>query len=156
MSREVEGKERGRSESTSARTRVRGDLVGACAVESTKHAARMSPLDDRDPSSGVPSFFFYLTHVCAILRHNGVNLGKRDDLGAPTMRAPEEGRSRAKSDDPTSREATRVVRWPSCRLNAGTRYFAAATGFAFAALALEKPRFFMRASVPASRPRKPR
>jgi uncharacterized protein len=36
----------------------------------------------------VPNFFFHLAHVYAILRHNGVNLGKRDYLGAVTLRAP--------------------------------------------------------------------
>jgi uncharacterized protein len=36
----------------------------------------------------MPNFFFHITHVYAILRHNGVNLGKRDYLGALTMRAP--------------------------------------------------------------------
>lgn len=34
----------------------------------------------------VPNFFFHLSHVYAILRHNGVPLGKRDYLGALTMR----------------------------------------------------------------------
>jgi hypothetical protein len=36
----------------------------------------------------VPNFFFHLTHAYAILRHNGVGLGKRDYLGALTLRAP--------------------------------------------------------------------
>ena len=36
----------------------------------------------------VPNFFFHLTHAYAILRHNGVNLGKRDYLGALSLRAP--------------------------------------------------------------------
>ncbi len=37
---------------------------------------------------GVPNFFFHLTHAFAILRHNGVDIGKRDYLGALTLRAP--------------------------------------------------------------------
>ena len=37
----------------------------------------------------VPNFFFHSTHAYAILRHRGVNLGKRDYLGALTMRAPD-------------------------------------------------------------------
>jgi hypothetical protein len=37
---------------------------------------------------GVPNFFFHLTHAYAILRHNGVNLGKRDYLGPVTQRMP--------------------------------------------------------------------
>jgi uncharacterized protein len=35
-----------------------------------------------------PNFFFHLTHTYAILRHNGVPLGKRDYLGALTQRLP--------------------------------------------------------------------
>jgi hypothetical protein len=37
---------------------------------------------------GVPNFFFHLTHSFAILRHNGVDIGKRDYLGALSQRAP--------------------------------------------------------------------
>ena len=33
-----------------------------------------------------PNFFFHLTHAYAILRHAGVKLGKRDYLGALSMR----------------------------------------------------------------------
>ncbi len=33
-----------------------------------------------------PNFFFHLTHVYAILRHNGVPVGKRDYLGTLTQR----------------------------------------------------------------------
>ena len=36
----------------------------------------------------VPNFFFHLTTAYAILRHNGVAVGKRDYLGALTQRAP--------------------------------------------------------------------
>ena len=35
----------------------------------------------------LPNFYFHLTHTYAILRHNGVNLGKRDYLGALSLRA---------------------------------------------------------------------
>jgi len=35
-----------------------------------------------------PNFFFHSTHVYAILRHNGVNLGKKDYLGALSMHNP--------------------------------------------------------------------
>jgi len=34
----------------------------------------------------VPNFFFHLTHAYAILRHNGVGIGKRDYLGPLTLR----------------------------------------------------------------------
>lgn len=36
----------------------------------------------------VPNFFFHASHVYAILRHNGVNLGKKDYLGTLSLRAP--------------------------------------------------------------------
>ncbi len=36
----------------------------------------------------LPNFFFHTTHVYAILRHNGVALGKRDFLGELSKRAP--------------------------------------------------------------------
>ena len=35
-----------------------------------------------------PNFYFHLTTAYAILRHNGVGLGKRDFLGALTQTAP--------------------------------------------------------------------
>jgi hypothetical protein len=34
----------------------------------------------------LPNFFFHLTHTYAILRHNGVSLGKRDYLGPLSLR----------------------------------------------------------------------
>lgn len=36
----------------------------------------------------VPNFFFHAGHAYAILRHNGVGVGKRDFLGALTMKNP--------------------------------------------------------------------
>jgi uncharacterized protein len=36
----------------------------------------------------VPNFFFHLTTAYAILRHNGVSVGKRDFLGAQNKRPP--------------------------------------------------------------------
>lgn len=36
----------------------------------------------------LPNFYFHLTHVYAILRHNGVDVGKRDYLGALSLKAP--------------------------------------------------------------------
>ncbi len=37
---------------------------------------------------GTPNFYFHLSHAYAILRHNGVELGKRDYLGQLTQRMP--------------------------------------------------------------------
>ncbi len=34
----------------------------------------------------LPNFFFHVTHAYAILRHNGVELGKRDFIGALSVR----------------------------------------------------------------------
>ena len=36
----------------------------------------------------MPNFYFHLTTAYAILRHNGVNVGKRDFLGAQNKRPP--------------------------------------------------------------------
>jgi len=36
----------------------------------------------------LPNFYFHVNHVYAILRHNGVSLGKKDYLGALTQHAP--------------------------------------------------------------------
>jgi hypothetical protein len=36
----------------------------------------------------IPNFFFHLTTAYAILRHNGVSIGKRDFLGAQNKRPP--------------------------------------------------------------------
>ncbi|HEX4353848.1 MAG TPA: DUF1993 domain-containing protein [Polyangiales bacterium] len=36
----------------------------------------------------MPNFFFHVTHCYAILRHNGVALGKMDYLGSLSLRAP--------------------------------------------------------------------
>jgi len=39
-------------------------------------------------SHALPNFFFHVTHAYAILRHNGVNLGKRDFLGTLVKHSP--------------------------------------------------------------------
>ncbi|WP_375757258.1 DUF1993 family protein [Corallococcus exercitus] len=36
----------------------------------------------------LPNFYFHLTHTYALLRHNGVSLGKADYLGTLSLRAP--------------------------------------------------------------------
>ncbi len=36
----------------------------------------------------LPNFYFHTTHVYALLRHNGVNLGKKDFLGTLSMHQP--------------------------------------------------------------------
>ena len=37
---------------------------------------------------GLPNFFFHLTHAYAILRHSGVDVGKRDYLGPLSQHLP--------------------------------------------------------------------
>jgi len=36
----------------------------------------------------MPNFYFHVTHAYAILRHNGVDLGKKDYVGQVSLRAP--------------------------------------------------------------------
>ncbi|MEO8876161.1 MAG: DUF1993 domain-containing protein [Polyangiaceae bacterium] len=36
----------------------------------------------------IPNFYFHMSHAYAILRHNGVNVGKRDYLGPLTQTLP--------------------------------------------------------------------
>ena len=36
----------------------------------------------------VPNFYFHIAHVYALLRHNGVGVGKRDYLGTLSQRMP--------------------------------------------------------------------
>jgi hypothetical protein len=36
----------------------------------------------------MPNFYFHVTHAYAILRHNGVDLGKKDYVGQVNLRAP--------------------------------------------------------------------
>lgn len=36
----------------------------------------------------LPNFFFHVSHAYALLRHNGVGIGKRDFLGALSQRTP--------------------------------------------------------------------
>jgi uncharacterized protein len=36
----------------------------------------------------IPNFYFHVTHAYAILRHNGVDLGKKDYVGPLSLRAP--------------------------------------------------------------------
>ena len=45
---------------------------------------------------GVPNFFFHITHAYAILRHNGVSIGKRDYLGPLSQHAPAGDAAQAK------------------------------------------------------------
>ena len=83
------------------RARVRGVieyLDGFTAKDFTEAATRSitQPRWEGKTMSGhdyfvehaVPNFYFHLTHAYALLRANGVALGKRDYLGALTQRSP--------------------------------------------------------------------
>ena len=83
------------------RARVRsviGILEGYTAADFDGAATRVvsTPRWEGEVMSGadyflehaVPNFFFHLSTAYAILRHNGVPLGKRDYLGALSLRAP--------------------------------------------------------------------
>lgn len=77
---------------------VRGYLDGFTAQDFEGAASRTLSLPrwegktmtgaDYFREHAVPNFFFHLSHAYALLRHNGVPLGKRDFLGALSLRAP--------------------------------------------------------------------
>jgi hypothetical protein len=86
-------------EELSVRVRaVRGYLDGLSAGDFAEAATRVitQPRWEGKVMTGAdyflehaqPNFFFHMVHTYAILRHIGVPLGKRDYLGAMTLRAP--------------------------------------------------------------------
>jgi hypothetical protein len=66
------------------------DFAGAATrvVTQPRWEGKMMSGADYFLEHALPNFFFHLTHAYAILRHNGVSLGKRDYLGALSLRAP--------------------------------------------------------------------
>src|SRR5580658_1427688 len=66
------------------------DFEGAAArvVTQPRWEGKVMSGGDYFLEHAVPNFFFHITHAYAILRHNGVNIGKRDYLGPLTLRAP--------------------------------------------------------------------
>jgi uncharacterized protein len=83
------------------RARVRGtvayldgitakDFEGAAARSITQPRWEGKTLSGADyfVEHAVPNFYFHLTTAYAILRHNGVSVGKKDYLGALSFRAP--------------------------------------------------------------------
>ncbi len=65
-----------------------GDFEGADAreVKRPRWEGRSMRATDYMAEQGMPNFFFHFTMAYAILRHNGVDLGKRDYLGKLTFR----------------------------------------------------------------------
>ena len=66
------------------------DFEGAAArvVTQPRWEGKVMSGSDYFVEHAVPNFYFHLTHAYAILRHSGVNVGKRDYLGALSLRAP--------------------------------------------------------------------
>ena len=66
------------------------DFEGAAArvISQPRWEGKVMSGADYFMEHGLPNFFFHVTHVFAILRHNGVDIGKRDYLGALSQRAP--------------------------------------------------------------------
>jgi hypothetical protein len=67
-----------------------GDFAGAATrvVTQPRWEGKVMTGADYFIEHAVPNFFFHTTHAYAILRHIGVPLGKRDFLGAITLRDP--------------------------------------------------------------------
>ena len=66
------------------------DFAGAATVTVTQPRWEGKTMTGADYflEHALPNFFFHLTTTYAILRHNGVAIGKRDYLGALTQHAP--------------------------------------------------------------------
>ena len=66
------------------------DFEGAAArvVTQPRWEGKVMSGGDYFVEHAIPNFFFHLTTTYAILRHNGVNVGKRDYLGTLSLRAP--------------------------------------------------------------------
>jgi hypothetical protein len=66
------------------------DFEGAATVTVTQPRWEGKTMTGADffLEHALPNFFFHLTTAYAILRHNGVAVGKRDYLGPLTQRAP--------------------------------------------------------------------
>jgi len=66
------------------------DFEGAATrvVSTPRWEGRVMTGEDYFLEHVTPNFFFHAAHAYAILRHNGVNLGKKDYLGSLTLRAP--------------------------------------------------------------------
>jgi hypothetical protein len=64
------------------------DFEGAAArvVTQARWEGKVMSGADYFLEHAVPNFFFHITHAYAILRHNGVPIGKRDYLGALTLK----------------------------------------------------------------------
>lgn len=66
------------------------DFAGAASrtVTNPRWEGRTMTGQDYFLEHALPNFYFHATHAYAILRHAGVDLGKRDYLGTLSLRAP--------------------------------------------------------------------
>ena len=62
--------------------------VATRTVTQPRWEGKIMSASDYFVEHALPNFYFHLSHVYAILRHNGVPIGKRDYLGTLSMRAP--------------------------------------------------------------------
>jgi hypothetical protein len=62
------------------------DAADTRTVKLPRWEGKSMTVSDYVVEHGLPNFFFHVTTAYAILRHNGVDVGKRDYLGALTMR----------------------------------------------------------------------
>lgn len=71
-------------------TLTAADFEGAASrtVTQPRWEGRIMTGPDYFLEHGLPNFYFHLTHTYALLRHNGVSVGKRDYLGPLTQRMP--------------------------------------------------------------------
>ena len=69
-------------------TFTKADFDGADArtIKLPRWEGKSMTASDYVVEHGLPNFFFHLTTAYAILRHNGVDIGKRDYLGALSLR----------------------------------------------------------------------
>ncbi|MBA2540966.1 MAG: DUF1993 domain-containing protein [Deltaproteobacteria bacterium] len=66
------------------------DFEGAATrtVSQPRWEGKWMPGADYFLQHALPNFYFHVSHCYALLRHNGVNLGKKDYLGAVDRRDP--------------------------------------------------------------------
>jgi len=62
--------------------------AGTKTVSQPRWEGRVMSGHDYFLEHALPNFYFHLTHAYALLRHNGVHVGKRDYLGTLSLRTP--------------------------------------------------------------------
>jgi len=62
--------------------------AGTRTVTQPRWEGRVMTGHDYFLEHALPNFYFHITHAYALLRHNGVHVGKRDFLGTLSLRTP--------------------------------------------------------------------